>query len=48
MTWASAPMLYEIETEVSFSLQDLMQALGCLELKALGYVKHRDAPRETV
>jgi hypothetical protein len=47
MTWAAAPMLYEIETEVSFSRQDLIQAPGCLELKAF-YVKHGDAPRETV
>ena len=36
---------WEIETEEGFSLEDLMQALGRLELQALGYVKHGDVPR---
>jgi hypothetical protein len=37
-------VLWEIETEEGFSLEDLMQALGRLELDALGYVKHGDVP----
>ena len=41
--WAP-PGLYEIETDEGFSLEDLMQALGRLELRALGYVKHGDVP----
>jgi hypothetical protein len=36
--------LYEIETDEGFSLEDLMQELGRLELKALGRVKHGDVP----
>jgi hypothetical protein len=43
--WAPTPKLYEIETDEGFSLEDLMQALGRLELQALGYVKHGDVPR---
>jgi hypothetical protein len=42
--WEPTPTLYEIETEAGFSLEDLMQALGRLELDALGYVKHGDVP----
>jgi hypothetical protein len=42
--WAPAPMLYEIETDEGFSLEDLLQELGRLELKALGVVKHGDVP----
>ena len=34
------PALWEIETGEGFRLDDLMQALGRLELQALGYVKH--------
>jgi hypothetical protein len=41
--WAP-PGLYEIETDEGFSLEDLMQALGRLELRALGYVKYGDVP----
>jgi hypothetical protein len=37
-------MHYEIEIDRGFSLGDLPQELGCLELKALGYVKHGDVP----
>jgi hypothetical protein len=37
-------MLYEIDIDHGFSLGDLLQELGCLELKALGYVKHGDVP----
>jgi len=38
------PVLYEIETDEGFSLEDLMQELGRLELQALGRVKHGDVP----
>jgi hypothetical protein len=37
-------VLYEIETDEGFSLEDLMQELGRLELQALGRVKHGDVP----
>jgi hypothetical protein len=38
------PVLWEIETDEGFALEDLMQELGRLELGALGYVKHGDVP----
>jgi hypothetical protein len=38
------PALYAIETDEGFSLDDLMQALGRLELQALGRVTHGDVP----
>jgi hypothetical protein len=44
--WQPAPVLWEIETDEGFSLEDLMQELGRLELQALGYVKHGDVPRQ--
>ena len=44
--WTDPPTLWDIETEESFSLEDLMRELGRLELQALGYVKHGDVPRE--
>jgi hypothetical protein len=37
-------MLYEIETDTGFTLEDLLQALGRLELQALGWVNHGDVP----
>jgi hypothetical protein len=40
------PALYEIETDEGFSLEDLLQELGHLELQALGRVKHGDVPQE--
>jgi hypothetical protein len=40
------PTLWEIETDEGFSLGDLMQALGRLELQALGRVKHGDVPEK--
>jgi hypothetical protein len=40
------PSLWEIETDEGFSLGDLMQELGRLELKALGRVKHGDVPED--
>jgi hypothetical protein len=39
------PALWEIETDESFSLEDLMVELGRLELNALGRVKHGDVPQ---
>ena len=44
--WGDTPALWEIETDEGFSLEDLMQELGRLELEALGYVKHGDVLRE--
>jgi hypothetical protein len=44
--WAPIPRLYEIETDEGFSLEDLMQELGRLELQALGRVKHGDMPHD--
>lgn len=44
--WAPTPMLWEMETDEGFDLEDLMQGLGRSELDALGYVKHGDVPRE--
>jgi hypothetical protein len=38
------PALWEIETDGGFSLEDLMQGLGRLELAALGWVNHGDVP----
>jgi hypothetical protein len=43
--WAPTPMLYEIETDEGFSLEDLLRELGALERQALGVVKHGDVPR---
>lgn len=40
------PALWEIETDEGFALEDLMVALGRLELQALGDVKHGEVPRE--
>jgi hypothetical protein len=39
-------VLWEIETDEGFTLEDLLQELGRLELNALGYVKHGDVPPE--
>ena len=44
--WGEPPCLWQIETEEGFTLEDLMGALGRLELKALGYIKHGDVPKE--
>jgi hypothetical protein len=35
----------ELETDESFSLEDLMAELGRLERQALGSVKHGEVPR---
>jgi hypothetical protein len=40
------PMPYEIEIDAGFSLKDLLQALGRLELQALGRVKYGDVLTE--
>jgi hypothetical protein len=40
--WAPEPTLWQIETDEGFTLEDLMQELGRLELQALGYLKHGD------
>ena len=45
--WGDTPALWEIETDEGFSLKDLLQALGRLELDALGRVKHGDVPQES-
>jgi hypothetical protein len=37
-------MLWEIEVDKGFSLEDLMRELGQWELQALGRVKHGDVP----
>jgi hypothetical protein len=42
--WTDPPVLWLIETDEGFSLDDLMQELGRLELEALGRVKHGDVP----
>lgn len=42
--WGEAPVLWEIECEAGFDLEDLMGELGRLELQALGRVKHGDVP----
>jgi hypothetical protein len=44
--WTDPPILWEIETDEEFSLEDLMAELGRLELEALGRVKHGYVPRE--
>jgi hypothetical protein len=44
--WGEMPVLWQIETDEGFSLEDLMQELGRLELKALGVLKHGDVPQE--
>jgi hypothetical protein len=39
-------VLWGIETDEGFGLEDLMLELGRLELRALGRVKHGDVPQE--
>ena len=41
-------MLWEIETDDGFAVEDLMAEFGRLERDALGYVKHGDVPWECV
>jgi hypothetical protein len=40
------PSLWQIECDEGFSLEDLMQELGRLELKVLGRVKHGHVPED--
>lgn len=40
------PVLWEVETDEGFRLEDLLQELGRLELKAFERVKHGDVPQE--
>jgi hypothetical protein len=44
--WTDPPALWAIDPDEDFDLEDLVPALGRLELDALGYVKHGDVPRE--
>jgi hypothetical protein len=44
--WAPTPRLYDIETDEGFTLEDLLQELGRLELQAFGRVKHGDVSPE--
>jgi hypothetical protein len=44
--WHEVPVLWQIECDEGFSLEDLMAELGRLELQALGYVKHGHVPEE--
>jgi hypothetical protein len=43
--WGETPALWQIECDEGFSLEDLMEELGRLELSALGSVKHGHVPR---
>jgi hypothetical protein len=38
--WGSPPGLWQIETDMGWTLEDLLQELGQLEFKALGRLKH--------
>jgi hypothetical protein len=44
--WGNPPGLWQVETDESFTLADLLRELGQLELKALGHLKHGDIPTE--
>jgi hypothetical protein len=46
--WTDPPTLWAIDTDEGFSLEDLLQELGCLEMQALGRVKHGDPQGEAV
>jgi len=43
-SWGNSRVLYQIETDEGFTLKDLLQELGRLELKAPGRVKYSDVP----
>jgi hypothetical protein len=43
-SWGNSRGLYQIETDEGFTLEDLLQELGRLELKAPGRVKYSDVP----
>jgi hypothetical protein len=42
--WGEGPGLWRIDVDDGSTLADLLQELGCLELKALGYLKHGQRP----
>jgi hypothetical protein len=42
--WGVENRIYRIDADAGFSLHDLLQELGTLELKALGLVKHGTRP----
>jgi hypothetical protein len=42
--WGDTPVLWAMETDEGFSLEDLLHELGRLERQALGQVKHGDPP----
>ena len=44
--WGDHPALVANLTDEGFTLEDLLQELGRLELKALGCLKHGDRPQE--
>jgi hypothetical protein len=44
--WGNPHGLWQVETDNGLTLADLLQELGQLELKALGRLKHGDAPPE--
>jgi hypothetical protein len=43
--WGTTPRLWQISTDVGWTLTDLLQELGGLELKALWRLKHGAMPR---
>lgn len=45
--WGKPPGLWQIETDMGWTLADLRQELGQLELKALGRLKHGTMPPDT-
>jgi hypothetical protein len=44
--WGEAPAVWQIEVQEDYTLQEVLQALGRLELQALHDVKHGQAPPE--
>jgi hypothetical protein len=44
--WGEAPAVRQIEVQEDYTLQEVLQALGRLELQALHDVKHGQAPPE--
>jgi hypothetical protein len=44
--WGETSLVWLIEVDQGFSLDDLLQALGRLERKAFGVAKHGDVPRD--
>jgi hypothetical protein len=44
--WGEAPAVRQIEVQEDYTLQEVLQALGRLELQVLHDVKHGQAPPE--